>query len=342
MNNVHPFFVGNHLLGGFMRFNQRLIACVVSAFFFVLPAMAQDQYPTKPIRLVLSFDAGGISDVLGRALAAKISGSIGQTMFVENRPGAGSTVAAAYVAGAAPDGYTVWLQDLTAHAINASLYKKLQFDPLKSFAPVTLVAYSPLMLTVHPSIPAKSVSELVTYLRANPSKSFYASAGSGTANHISAEMLRHATNIPQLTHVPYKGNAPSVQAVLANEVAFSFISMPPAVAQVKANTMRGLAVTAASRSSAAPDVPTMKEAGIENAELVVYSGILVPAGTPKAIIDRLATEFTKAVASEDIRALFLRNGAEPITNTPEALRVQMEKDIARLAPVVKASGAQID
>jgi tripartite-type tricarboxylate transporter receptor subunit TctC len=193
-------------------------------------ATAQDAYPSKPIRLVLSFDAGGISDVLGRALATKISGSIGQSMFVENRPGAGSTVAAAHVAGSAPDGYTVWLQDLTAHAINATLYRKLAFDPIKSYAPVTLVAYSPLMLTVHPSSPAETLGELVALLKANPSKSFYASAGNGTPNHISAELLKRAAGVPEVVHVPYKGRAPSVQAVLANEVNFSFISMPPTVA----------------------------------------------------------------------------------------------------------------
>ena len=325
-----------------MNFASRIAATAFLLATLHGAASAQDAYPSKPVRLVLSFDAGGISDVLGRALATKISTSMGQSMFVENRPGAGSTVAAAHVAGSAPDGYTVWLQDLTAHAINATLYRKLTFDPIKSYAPVTLVAYSPLMLTVHPSSPAKTLGELVALLKANPSKSFYASAGNGTANHISAELLKRAASVPEVVHVPYKGSAPSVQAVLANEVTFSFISMPPAVANVKAGSMRGLAVTATQRSPAAPDVPTMREAGIQNAELVVYSGILVPAGTPRPIIDRLNAEFSKAVASEDIKSLFARNGAEPITNTPEQLRAQMESDISRLAPIVKASGAHVD
>lgn len=303
---------------------------------------AQDAYPSKPIRMILSFDIGGISDVLGRALAAKISPSIGQQVVVENRPGAGSTVAATFVANAAPDGYTIWLQDLTAHAINATLYRKLAFDPVKSFAPVTLVAYSPLMLVVHKSSPATTLAELVTYLKANPTKSFYASAGNGTANHISAELLKRAAGITELVHVPYKGSAPSMQAVLANEVAFSFLSMPPAVANVKAGAVRGLAVTATTRSSAVPDVPTIKEAGMLNAELVVNSAILVPAGTPRPIIDRLQAEFAKAVAADDIKTLFARNGAEAISNTPEAVRALLETDIARLAPIVKASGAHID
>ena len=305
-------------------------------------AFAQDTYPNKPIKLVLSFDAGGVSDVLGRALAAKIGPSIGQTIFVENRPGAGSTVAAAFVANSPPDGYTVWLQDLTAHAINASLYKRLSFDPVKAFDTVTLVGYSPLMLVVPPQSPAKSVSDLVTMIKSNPSKFNYASAGSGTGNHLSAEIFKKAIGANDVVHIPYKGSAPSVQAVMANEVNFSFISMPPAIANAKAGTLKGLAVTANQRSSGAPEISTMKEAGIQNAELVIYSGILVPAGTPRSIIDKLNKEFIKAVESDDIKALFIRNGVEPITNTPEALKVQIQNDIAHFAPIVKASGATID
>ena len=287
--------------------------CLTSFLLYILVlvtalgglAFAQDTYPNKPIKLVLSFDAGGVSDVLGRALAAKIGPSIGQTIFVENRPGAGSTVAAAFVANSPPDGYTVWLQDLTAHAINASLYKRLSFDPVKAFDTVTLVGYSPLMLVVPPQSPAKSVSDLVTMIKSNPSKFNYASAGSGTGNHLSAEIFK--------------------KAIGAN-----------------AGTLKGLAVTANQRSSGAPEISTMKEAGIQNAELVIYSGILVPAGTPRSIIDKLNKEFIKAVESDDIKALFIRNGVEPITNTPEALKVQIQNDIAHFAPIVKASGATID
>jgi tripartite-type tricarboxylate transporter receptor subunit TctC len=319
-----------------------LLTLSLSILVFCGNSIAQDAYPNKPIKLILSFDAGGVSDVLGRALAAKIGPSIGQTIFVENRPGAGSTVAAAFVANSPADGYTVWLQDLTAHAINASLYKRLSFDSLKAFEPVTLVGYSPLMLVVPPQSPAKTVGDLVKMLKSNPAKFNYASAGSGTGNHLSAEIFKKAIGANEVVHIPYKGSAPSVQAVMANEVNFSFISMPPAIANAKAGTLKGLAVTALKRSSGAPDVPTMKEAGIDNAELVVYSGILVPAGTPKSIIEKLNKEFTKAVESEDIKALFIRNGVEPLTNNPEALRQQMQNDIAHFAPIVKASGATID
>jgi tripartite-type tricarboxylate transporter receptor subunit TctC len=305
-------------------------------------AQAQDAYPNKPIRMILGFSAGGISDVLGRTLAAKISSSIGQQIVVENKPGAGGTVAADMVAKSAPDGYTIWLQDMTAHAINATMYRKLPYDSLKDFAPITLVAFTPLVLVVHPDQPVKNVQELVGFLKANATKSNYASAGSGTANQIAAELLKRAANVPEVVHVPYKGSTPSAQAVLANEVNFSFLSMPPAVSNIAAGKMRGLAITSAKRVSAVGDVPTMIESGFPGFELVVYSGILAPAGTPKPIIDKLNAEFAKAVASEDVKAAFAKIGAEPIRNSPSELRAMMESDIVRLAPVVKASGATID
>jgi len=303
---------------------------------------AQDAYPSKPIRMILGFSAGGISDVLGRTLAARISNSIGQQIVVENKPGAGGTVAADMVAKSAPDGYTIWLQDMTAHAINATMYRKLPYDSLKDFAPITLVAFTPLVLVVHPDQPVKNVQELVGFLKANSAKSNYASAGSGTANQIAAELLKRAANVPDVVHVPYKGSTPSAQAVLANEVNFSFLSMPPAVSNIAAGKMRGLAITSAKRVAAVGDVPTMIESGFPGFELVVYSGILAPAGTPKPIIDKLHAEFAKAVASEDVKAAFAKIGAEPITNSPGELRAMMESDISRLAPVVKASGATID
>ena len=305
-------------------------------------ASGQDAYPSKPIRMVLGFSAGGISDVLGRTLAAKISQSIGQQIVVENKPGAGGTVAADLVAKSPPDGYTIWLQDMTAHAINATMYRKLPYDSLKDFSPVTLVAFTPLVLVVHPDQPAKNVAQLVDFLKANQGKANYASAGSGTANQIAAELLKRSANVPDVVHVPYKGSTPSAQAVLANEVNFSFLSMPPAVTNMQAGKMRGLAVTSAKRIPAIADVPTMIESGFPGFELVVYSGILAPAGTPKAIVDKLHSEFVKAASSEDVRSAFAKIGAETITNTPEAMRAMMASDIARLAPIVKASGATID
>ena len=305
-------------------------------------ALAQDAYPNRPIRLILGFSPGGISDVLGRTLANKASTSIGQPIVVENKPGAGSNLAADFVAKSPPDGYTIWLQDMTAHAINATMYKKLPFDPLKDFAPVTLVAYSPLMLVVNPKLPVNNVQELVAYLKTHGDKATYASAGVGTANQIAAEMLKRAANVLNVVHVPYKGSSPSAQAVLANEVTFSFLSMPPAVSNVASGTMRGLAVTSAKRVPAVGNIPTMVESGFPGFDLVVYSGILAPAGTPPAIIAKLSAEFTKAAHSEDVIAAFAKIGAEPITNTPQAFAALMASDIAKLAPVVRDSGATVE
>jgi tripartite-type tricarboxylate transporter receptor subunit TctC len=304
-------------------------------------AFAQDTYPSKSIRLVLGFSPGGISDVLGRALAARLSQNIGQQIVVENRPGAGGSVAAGVIAKAPNDGYTIWLQDMTSHAINQSLYKDLPYHPVNDFAPISLVAYSPLMLAVHPSQPTQSVKELIEYLKANEKRRTYATAGNGTPNHLAAEMLRNIAGLAELVHVPYKGSQPSVVALLGNEVAFSFLSMPPAVSGVKNGQLRGLAVTSAKRVSAVPEIPTMLESGYP-VELVVYTGVLAPAGTPAPIISKLNAELAKTVVAEDVKKIYATIGAEAVTNSPAEFRAMMESDIKKYGVLVKASGARVD
>jgi tripartite-type tricarboxylate transporter receptor subunit TctC len=305
-------------------------------------ALAQEPYPNKPIRLVLGFAPGGISDVLGRALAAALASNIGQQIIVENRPGAGGSLAAGFVAKQSPDGYTLWLQDMTSHAINQSLYRSLPYHPINDFSPITLVAYSPLMLAVHPSQPTQTVKELIEYLKANKERRTYASAGNGTPNHLAAELLKNLAGLSDVVHIPFKGSAPTVVSLLSNDVAFSFLSMPPAVANVRSGKLRGLAVTSTNRVGAAPDVPTMVEAGVPNFEIVVYTGILGPAGLPAPVIAKLHGEFAKAVAAEQTKTIYANIGAEGITNTPAEFRAMMEKDIAKYEPLVKASGARVD
>lgn len=304
-------------------------------------AFAQDAYPSKSIRLVLGFSPGGISDVLGRALAARLSQNIGQQIVVENRPGAGGSVAAGVIAKAPNDGYTIWLQDMTSHAINQSLYKDLPYHPVNDFAPISLVAYSPLMLAVHPSQPTQNVKELIEYLKANKDRRSYATAGNGTPNHLAAEMLRNIAGLAELVHVPYKGSQPSVLALMGNEVAFSFLSMPPAVSGVKNRQLRGLAVTSAKRVSAVPEIPTMLESGYP-VELVVYTGVLAPAGTPASIVAKLNAELAKAVVAEDVKKIYATIGAEAVTNSPAEFRAMMESDIKKYGALVKASGARVD
>jgi tripartite-type tricarboxylate transporter receptor subunit TctC len=314
-------------------------AMVALAIVAAGAVQAQSDYPKQPIRMVVGFAPGGISDVLARALAVKVGSQVGQSVIVENKPGAGTTIAGEIVAKAAPDGYTIWLQDVTTHAINASLYPKLPYDSMRDFTPVALVASTPLMLVVHPSSPYHSVRDLAQAKGA--SKMSYGSSGNGTIIHLASEMLKTSQGL-DATHIPYKGSGPATQAILANEVSFVFSTMPPAVSNVKAGKLRALAVTTSRRVAAAPDVPTMAEAGVPNFDLVVYTGILGPKGMDPAIVRRLQAEFARAVQSEDIRKVYENLGADPVNMTSEGFADMMGRDIARFAPLVKASGAKVD
>jgi tripartite-type tricarboxylate transporter receptor subunit TctC len=304
-------------------------------------ALAQSDYPNKPVRLVVSFAAGGISDVLARALAIPLSRQLGQQVVVENKPGAGTTIAGDYIAKSPPDGYTIWLQDITTHAINANLYTKLPYDSLKDFTYIAMVASTPLMLVVHPSTPANNVRELVALLKANPGKYSYGSSGNGTIVHLSSEMLKAAAGVDVL-HVPYKGSNPATAAILAGEVTFVFSTMPPAISHAKAGKLRALAVTTAKRVGAAPEIPTMIEAGLPNFEIVLYSGIMGPKGMDRSLVRRINTEFAKVVQVPEIMNVYEKIGADPIAISPEEFESATAKEIAKLGPVVKASGAKVD
>jgi tripartite-type tricarboxylate transporter receptor subunit TctC len=305
------------------------------------PAVAQTDYPNKPVRLVVSFAAGGISDVLARALAIPLSRQLGQQVVVENKPGAGTTIASDYIAKAPPDGYTIWLQDITTHAINVNLYSKLPYDSIKDFTYIAMVASTPLMLVVHPSTPANSVRELVALLKANPGKYSYGSSGNGTIVHLSAEMLKSAAGVDVL-HVPYKGSAPATAAILGGEVTFVFSTMPPAISNAKAGKLRALGVTTAKRVGAAPEIPTMIEAGLPNFEIVLYSGIMGPKGMDRALVRRINSEFAKVVQAPEIKNVYEKIGAEPLAMSPEEFEKRTAEEIAKLGPVVKASGAKVD
>ncbi|HET7672712.1 MAG TPA: tripartite tricarboxylate transporter substrate binding protein [Burkholderiales bacterium] len=304
-------------------------------------AFAQADYPNKPVRLVVSFAAGGISDVLARALSIPLSKQLGQQVIVDNKPGAGTTIAGDYIARAAPDGYTIWLQDITTHAINVNLYSKLPYDSVKDFSFIAMVASTPLMLVVHPSTPANSVRELIALLKANPEKYSYGSSGNGTIVHLAAEMLKSSAGVKAL-HVPYKGSNPATAAILGGEVSFVFSTMPPAISNAKAGKLRALAVTTAKRVEPAPDVPTMIEAGLKDFEIVLYSGIMGPKGMDAALVRRLNQEFARVVQAPEIRNVYEKIGADPLAMSPEQFLRMTEAEIAKLGPVVKASGAKVD
>ena len=316
-------------------------------FFFVALVLSwssvwgQGDYPNKPVRMVVGFAAGGISDVLGRAIAIPVGKQLGQQVIVENKPGAGTTIAGDFIAKSAPDGYNIWLQDITTHAINSTLYPKLPYDSMKDFSFVAMVASTPLMLVVHPSTPASNVRELIQLLKSGPGKYSYGSSGNGTIVHLCAEMLKTAAGV-EVLHVPYKGSNPATQAILGGEVTFVFSTMPPAISNARAGKLRALAVTTPKRVSAAPEVPTMVEAGVPNFEIVLYSGILGPKGMDRAVVRKLNAEFAKAVKSPEMAQVWQNIGADPIVMTPEEFEAATAREIAKLAPIVKASGAKLE
>jgi tripartite-type tricarboxylate transporter receptor subunit TctC len=262
-------------------------------------------------------------------------------VIVENKPGAGTTIAGELISRSAPDGYTLWLQDITTHAINVALYSRLPYDSMKDFSYIAMVASTPLMLVVHPSTPAASVRELIQLLKANPGKYTYGSSGNGTIVHLAAEMLKSGAGVDAL-HVPYKGSNPATAAILGGEVAFVFSTMPPAISNARAGKLRALAVTTAKRVAPAPGIPTMIEAGLRDFEIVLYSGILGPKGMDRALVGRINAEFAKVVRAPEIRNVYEKIGADPLAMSPAEFEKRTAAEIAKLGPVVKASGAKVD
>ena len=323
-----------------MSKTRPVIATIIAGVAAGSAAFAQD-YPTKPVRLVVGFTAGGISDVLARAIGAKLSAGLGQQVVVDNRAGAGTTIASDIVATAPADGYTLFMQDITTHAINATLYKKLPYDTVKDFTPVSLVASSPLLLLVHPSLPVKSVKELIALAKSKPGQIVYASSGNGTILHLAAETMKSMAGI-DMVHVPYKGSSQAVQGLLGGEVAVSFSTMPPALPQVKSGRLRALGVTTPKRNAAAPDVPTIDEAGLKGFDIVLYSGVLGPAKLPPAIVAKLNSELARVVNSPEVKTTYASLGVDPLTDTPEHFAAHILSDIEKLGKAVRAAGAHVD
>ena len=322
-----------------MRFSVTAVVGVLA--LAMTPAAAQSDYPSKSMRLVHGFTAGGISDVLARSIGARLTTSLGQQVVVDPRPGAGTTIASEQIARSPKDGYTLFLQDITTHAINASLYRRLPYDSVRDFTPVTLIAATPLILVIHPSLPVKSVKELIALSRKHPNDISFGSSGNGTIVHLAGEMLNAMADI-RIVHVPYKGSPQAITGLLGGEIALLFATMPPALPMVAAGRLRALGVTTPQRTGAAPEVPTMKEAGLKDFELVLYSGILVPRGVPRPVVDRLNAEFGKAVSSPDVQNVYSKVGAVPVTSTPEELAAHIRSEMIKLGKLVQLSGARVD
>src|SRR5712671_4562344 len=295
-------------------------------------------YPARPVRVLVGFTPGGGTDIMARFLTPRLSEYLGQQFVVENRPGAATNVATEIVAKAAPDGYTL-LFTTSALAINASLYKNLQYDALRDLAPVSVLAESPNVLVANQGVPAKDIKELVALARAKPGALNYSTAGAGTSQHLAGELFKMRTG-SDIVHVPYKGTAPALAGVMGGEVQFSFANVPAILAHVRSGRLRALAVAGARRSQQLPEVPTMKDAGIEGVEVPVWYALLAPAGTPREIVAALAEAAMKAARSPELKPRLLEQGAEPIGNTPEEFAKLLREDIAKYADAVKISGAR--
>ncbi|MFN7087727.1 MAG: Bug family tripartite tricarboxylate transporter substrate binding protein [Burkholderiales bacterium] len=321
---------------------MKTICCILSllAAGASAPAVWAQTYPVKPVRLVVGFTPGGGVDINARLLAPKLTEYFGQQVLVDNRPGAGTNIANEYVAKSAPDGYTL-LVNTAAVAINMSLYRKLPFDTLRDFAPVSVFSMSPNILVVHASVPAKNVKELIALARSRPGQMNFSSAGSGTTQHLSGELFKLKTKT-DIVHIPYKGSAPSLTALISGEVDLSFANIPAIYNHVKSGRLRPLASTGPKRAELMPEVPTMKEAGVPGVEVVVWYGVLAPAGTPREIVNTLAAAIGKAARAPDVRQRLLDQGAEPVGNTPEEFGKLLHEEVARWAEVVKVSGAKVD
>ena len=324
--------------------SRRLVLACLAAATATVPALAQKaEWPAaKPITYVVPFTPGGSTDVVARAIADKLQGALHQSVVVENRPGQGGGIGATFVAKSAPDGYTLFGGTISTHAINASLYKKLPYDPVQDFEPVALVAMLPNVLLVDPSLGVNSVAELIALLKKDETKRVFASSGAGTSTHLAGELFADLIGVP-LAHIPYKGTPPAMLDVSSGRVTFMFDQMTAAMPLLQSGKLKLLAVTTAKRIALSPDTPTMVEAGVPEFEMASWQAIYAPKGTPKLIVQKLNAEITKALKMPDVRAkLQDQLGMQIVGGSPEELAALMSKEIPRWAALVKKSGASVE
>lgn len=324
-----------------MRFAKLIVAATV-AFSLVSLAQAQGPaYPRGPVTLVVPFPAGGPTDAMARQLALKLGERLGQQVVVDNKGGAGGSIGAEAVARAAPDGQTLFFGTTGTMAINASLYSKLRYDPVKDFAPVSLMATTMNVLVVNPEVPAKNLGELIKLAKARPNTLTFGSAGNGSSNHLSGELFRTSAGV-QVTHVPYKGSAPALVDLLGGRLTMMFDTIAQQTGNVGAGKVRALAVTGPKRSPLLPDVPTAQEAGLKDFDVTIWYGVLAPAGTPAPVIERLNREIIAVMSADEMKKRMQADGAEARPTSPAEFAALIKHDMAKWGPVVKASGATLD
>ena len=316
--------------------NMIAVLCMLAA-----PLALAQSWPAKPIRLMVPFPPGGSTDIVARIVAQKLSERLGQSFVIENRGGAGGTIGTALVAKSAPDGYNLAVASTTTHVVAPGVYAKLEYDPIKDFAPIGLMAISPYLLAVNPALPAKSLKELVALAKARPGKLNYASAGVGSTTHLSMEMLKHASGTFML-HIPYNGNGPAGTALIAGQVEVLFGSLPSLLPHVKSGRVRALAVGTPKRSPSLPDVPSVAELGYPGFDASLWLAIMAPAGTPQAIIERVNKEIVTVVAAADTRDAFDKAGTEPLTGTPADLAAMIRDGVPKYAQIIKTAGVKAE
>jgi tripartite-type tricarboxylate transporter receptor subunit TctC len=319
---------------------RRMLLAAAVLFGAAVPAASQD-YPSRPITLIVPYAAGGGNDVMARIVAERMSKSLGQQIVIENKGGAGGSIATRQIAKAAPDGYTLGLGGTGTHAINPTLYPNVGYDPRKDFAPVGLIASSALVVLVNNAVEAKSIGELIALAKREAGKLNYASAGVGSGIHLGAELFATMAGI-KLTHIPYKGSSPALTDLLGGHVAIYFSSLPPAISLVREGKVRALAVTGPKRAQSFPDLPTVAEAELPGYEAVLHYGIVAPAGTPRPIIDKLNAALNAALAEPEVRAKIVADGADPLPGTPEDYAADIDREETKWSKVVKLSGAKVE
>ncbi|HCL85575.1 MAG TPA: LacI family transcriptional regulator [Comamonadaceae bacterium] len=323
-------------------FRRGLLAALAVAAAGALPlgAAAQD-FPAKPITIVVPFSAGGTTDILARVIGQGLQKELGQSVVVDNRAGAGGNIGGALAAKAPADGYTLFMGTVGTHAINEALYKKMPFDPVKDFAPLTRVANVPNLLVANPKQPFKTVQELIAYAKAHPGEVNFGSSGSGSSIHLSGELFKTMAKV-DMVHVPYKGSAPAVTDLLGNQIGIMFDNMPSAIQHVRAGKLRPIAVTTAQRSPELPDVPTIAEAGVPGYEATSWFGLYAVAGTPQPVLDKLHAALAKVLNQADVKQKIAEQGGEVVVETPAQFAAFMKAETAKWGKVVKESGARAD
>ena len=324
-----------------MKLLRPLFAILLVALGTAAPVSAQDKWPSKPIKYIVPFPPGGTTDTLARVIAQKLSVSLGQQVLVDNKPGAGGNIGSDFVAKSPPDGYTILGGTISSHSINPSMYSKMPYDAVRDFIPITLIGTNANVLIVHPENPARNLAEFIAQSKAKPGTVNFASAGTGTSQHLSGELFKNMAGI-DMVHVPYRGSAPEIQDVMGGQVTMMFDTMIVAGPQIKAGTVKALGVTSTRRVKGYENIPTLNEAGVPGYEVVSWQGIFAPAGTPKEIVQRLNAELVKILRMPDVRERFEGLGLDIVGNTSEEFAVFQKAEIAKWAKVVKGANIKAD